>query len=377
MNSTPKLGTLANDLDSIPMESPPSPSLFGPNGPFERVTRQRGKVAIGVDDHGSSDTTIQASVLGDERSDDQSTLGQDSDGWFVVDFDGKRSSQILDSQPRVEFGQFNSPTPPLSSQPKGENRNGNTFSHRRGDGPRGSRDTRRGSVSESLNGNGPYRHTSQTYMGGNGGGNSRRGGASRGAGQRGHSRSGSGYGGNNNRSFSGPNFQQATPQMQSMRGYAPSPYEANDPYAYSMMGMDYTHYYVNPASAGVYPYSQYPSPYSGYPMPAFSPAGYGSQSSATAPPMGGAAPPIPTPVTQLPYQLDALRFWLLGQVRDMLYDDYLNPETYECCQIEYYFSMQNLATDVFLRRQVSTCCVPIYDSVTDHHYVHRWMAKAG
>ncbi|KAF8325851.1 uncharacterized protein EI90DRAFT_2931249 [Cantharellus anzutake] len=44
-------------------------------------------------------------------------------------------------------------------------------------------------------------------------------------------------------------------------------------------------------------------------------------------------PPIPTPVTKPGFPLDPPRFYLLGQ-------------------IEYYFSVQNLATDLFLRRQM-------------------------
>jgi la-related protein 1 len=44
-------------------------------------------------------------------------------------------------------------------------------------------------------------------------------------------------------------------------------------------------------------------------------------------------PPPPLPVTQVA-NIDALRYYVLGQV-------------------EYYFSMQNLAMDFFLRQQVS------------------------
>ncbi|EJT99218.1 winged helix DNA-binding domain-containing protein [Dacryopinax primogenitus] len=43
--------------------------------------------------------------------------------------------------------------------------------------------------------------------------------------------------------------------------------------------------------------------------------------------------PIPTPVTQLSFPLDMLRYYLLGQV-------------------EYYFSLHNLVNDVFLRNQM-------------------------
>lgn len=67
------------------------------------------------------------------------------------------------------------------------------------------------------------------------------------------------------------------------------------------------------------------------------------------PPMQALSPqpsirhPIPAPITVLSFPLDPTRRYLLGQV-------------------EYYFSLQNLASDFFLRKQVSRSC--IYDILT-------------
>lgn len=76
-------------------------------------------------------------------------------------------------------------------------------------------------------------------------------------------------------------------------------------------------------------YSYYPMPPAGFVMPV-------DPSHATYPGMPmyarGTLPPPPLPVTQVP-NLDPLRYWVLGQV-------------------EYYFSMQNLAMDFFLRQQM-------------------------
>lgn len=54
-------------------------------------------------------------------------------------------------------------------------------------------------------------------------------------------------------------------------------------------------------------------------------------------------PPMPIPVTIPPFQLDPLRFYLLGQ-------------------LEYYFGIQNLAMDFFLRQQVRSplCFAPFF-----------------
>ncbi|KAG8900394.1 hypothetical protein FRB99_006087 [Tulasnella sp. 403] len=61
-----------------------------------------------------------------------------------------------------------------------------------------------------------------------------------------------------------------------------------------------------------------------YPIPAYPPnTSYGS------------APPVPSPVTNVGYPLDNVRYLLLGQV-------------------EYYFSVQNMSSDLFLRKQMDS-----------------------
>ncbi|CEL63325.1 putative HTH La-type RNA-binding protein C1527,03 OS=Schizosaccharomyces pombe (strain 972 / ATCC 24843) GN=SPAC1527.03 PE=1 SV=1 [Rhizoctonia solani AG-1 IB] len=45
--------------------------------------------------------------------------------------------------------------------------------------------------------------------------------------------------------------------------------------------------------------------------------------------------PMPMPITQLPYPVDGLRYYVLGQV-------------------EYYFSIQNMCQDLYLRQQMDT-----------------------
>ncbi|KAF8308210.1 hypothetical protein DL93DRAFT_1948320 [Clavulina sp. PMI_390] len=233
VNSTPKLhlGTLPNGtagatLGELPMGSPPSPSMFGPNGPFERMTKQRGKVAIPQAENPSTSSFASSSAQNafDSTKDVPSTipaaaLGQDAEGWFTID--GKRSSLMLDTwkptQPAVEFGTFDAPTPaPPSASSAGSSSHMSGYGGRRqgGAGPmtRTSSNSRRGSMSENTNGHIPYRQSNQS-VGGMGGLGGRRpgGGATNGRNQRvgggQHSRSASTS--NNNyasgqRSMSGP-----------------------------------------------------------------------------------------------------------------------------------------------------------------------------
>ncbi|CAE6533389.1 unnamed protein product [Rhizoctonia solani] len=58
---------------------------------------------------------------------------------------------------------------------------------------------------------------------------------------------------------------------------------------------------------------------------------YGPPPPPAAPPTTGA--PLPMPITQLPYPVDGLRYYVLGQV-------------------EYYFSIQNMCQDLYLRQQM-------------------------
>jgi len=92
---------------------------------------------------------------------------------------------------------------------------------------------------------------------------------------------------------------------------------------------------TSPGSA-VYSYAQpyYGSPYH-YPIitGGFVPPADGNLEAYGQANYGGGAAPFPRPVTQIA-GLDTLRSFILGQ-------------------LEYYFSMQNLAMDFFLRQQVS------------------------
>jgi hypothetical protein len=79
---------------------------------------------------------------------------------------------------------------------------------------------------------------------------------------------------------------------------------------------------------------------------------------------GGGAAPFPRPVTQIS-GLDTLRSFILGQ-------------------LEYYFSMQNLAMDFFLRQQVSPIDVHVENRrrdmsliLTRNDRLHRWTIKDG
>lgn len=100
------------------------------------------------------------------------------------------------------------------------------------------------------------------------------------------------------------------PPMPPMEHYG-APYAFN-PYAYGG--------YMPPAPPMWNPYLQYgPVP----PMPPPPPPAI----------LGGTAPP-PVPVTNVGYMLDQMRYYVLGQV-------------------EYYFSVQNMCQDLYLRQQVS------------------------
>jgi la-related protein 1 len=67
----------------------------------------------------------------------------------------------------------------------------------------------------------------------------------------------------------------------------------------------------------------------------------------------GVMPPAPMPQTSAP-NLDPLRFYVLGQVSSVSY--VVKGRKLMSRQVEYYFSMQNLAMDFFLRQQVSLDC---------------------
>jgi hypothetical protein len=301
VNSTPQLGTIPIEPNALPIGSPPSSSLFGPEGPLERVTKQRGKVAIGVNNN--STDLVDVLATNNQRPDSQS-LGQDQDGWFVVDVAGRRNSLLLDSRPRLEFGRFDSPNPPLPPNTRNDHhRSGSMAQTRRvliGDTPKSARETRRGSTPDNFGTALSHRNTSHAHVSSG----TRRGGGGRGA--RAHHRTGPGHG--SARSISGPNYR-PPPHALAIRGYGPAPFDPSDPYGYQMMGLEYPPYYLPPEPLPMPPYM---GPYAGYPPPAVAP-GYGPPNGAA--PIVPAGPPIPMPSTPTANQLDPLRFWLLGQVR--------------------------------------------------------------
>lgn len=69
----------------------------------------------------------------------------------------------------------------------------------------------------------------------------------------------------------------------------------------------------------------------------YHPGGYEVYQYTSFPPPPALYPPVPHPVSQLPFQLDPTRYYLLGQ-------------------LEYYLSPQNMAQDFYLRQQASVAC---------------------
>ncbi|KAG8771167.1 hypothetical protein FRC12_003808 [Ceratobasidium sp. 428] len=95
--------------------------------------------------------------------------------------------------------------------------------------------------------------------------------------------------------------------------------------------------YPSPSMPWFNPYAY--GPYAPPPPPMWNPyAPYGGMPPMPPPPppaiMGGTAPP-PIPITNVGYMLDSTRYYVLGQV-------------------EYYFSVQNMCQDLYLRQQASS-----------------------
>lgn len=293
VNSSPKIETAGLELESNTPQSPPFGTVV------ERVTRQRGKFGIGIDQPNN-------------RSEGQSTLGQDQDGWFVVDMEATRAAQLSGDQPKLEFGHFGQSTSQRhdSRNPRGH-RGEQIGIHK------SPRDGRRSSFGENI-GNGvgggsSYRHGGPGFPS-NPSGGSRRGG--RGGSRGGYSGNRSGY----HRSSISGSYRPPLPPLQHP-SYS-SPFEVIDPYAAPFGTDPYHPYYLSPTSPSYStPMSSfgppYAGPYGGYPLPARTPGGmYGT----AVPPTGPTAvpPPIPMPVTIPTFPLDALRFYLLGQVSAFL-----------------------------------------------------------
>ncbi|KAG8965387.1 hypothetical protein FRC03_000562 [Tulasnella sp. 419] len=125
-----------------------------------------------------------------------------------------------------------------------------------------------------------------------------------------------------------PTTSQMPPQVDPSQ-YPPTPQMVSNPYApYGM--------YPPPVQQPPYMPYMYGQPVAyGPPLPMPPVVGQQQQQINGVAPGGGFGAPIPMPLTYPGYQLDPLRLYLLGQ-------------------IEYYFSIQNLAKDVFLRNQMDT-----------------------
>lgn len=354
INATPKLATAR----ASPVGSPPSPSMFGPGGPFERVTKQRGKLAIGVEGNAPvEDSTAPqlaegaAATVTDDQSDTQSTLGRDPDGWFVVSDSARPNSLHLDSQPqqRLEFGHFGVTVGPSSSVPpsRAESRSSaghgqsysytstrryNQHQHQNSDGSYRSntKDNRRGSFSGDVNGNSSYRSASQSQYGGPTNPN-RRNGTGRGGrgGPNNRSTGASGYnGGGRSMSTSNPSGYRNNQHQNPYNPYSPTHRNASSNYRSPQSAFDPSdpqQAMYGPPLGAVNPYyspsglyspmipSPYMNPYAPYPYAAAQNP-YVSPTPGAVPGQTPGVPPIPMPATQTAYGLDPLRYWLLGQV---------------------------------------------------------------
>ena len=183
---------------------------------------------------------------------------------------------------------------------------------------------------ERESGEGPQdRPRRPSFNGGHERGSYERGGYERGGylGRRGRgSNPNGGYGrGGYGRGFSRGGYGQYPRQHQ---------YSATPPGQFSQLPSNTTHGYSPDQS--VYflpPPPPPPPPPSGF--GSYLPGGYEVYQYPSFPPPPALYPPVPQPISQLPFAIDPTRYYLLGQ-------------------LEYYLSPQNMAQDFYLRRQAST-----------------------
>lgn len=346
INTTPKLGSARMN----PIGSPPSPSLFGPAGPYERVTKQRGKVAIGLDGGSSPHGAISQAT---ESSQGATLLasGNDAERWFVVADSTTTTERLnslqLESHPQqpLEFGRFSSaatssatPSTPASlSQSLAESRNstgqdqsssGKWSTQPSNADPRNFRGKPLGLQS--------YRSNQPGYVGVN----DQQSGGRRNMSHRTNGRNGPNYrlngGGSNGGSGGGRT-------MSNPSGFRQNQHQPSNAYISNSV---HSGPYANPRSAS-YPYDGYnPQQPVGYgtpplvptapnqfhqtnsmyhnpqmaPNPYMTPYGTYPYSPYTPPLTKDASPqtpatlPIPMPASPTPFGLDPLKYWLLGQV---------------------------------------------------------------
>ena len=109
-------------------------------------------------------------------------------------------------------------------------------------------------------------------------------------------------------------------------------YSATPPGQFSQLPPHATHGYSPDQSVYFLPPPPQPPPPS---FGSYHPGGYEVYQYPSFPPPPALYPPVPQPVSQLPFPLDPTRYYLLGQ-------------------LEYYLSPQNMAQDFYLRQQAST-----------------------
>lgn len=144
-------------------------------------------------------------------------------------------------------------------------------------------------------------------------------------------------------------------------GSHPPPMSATDgPYTPHPQQPQYPPYmYGPPPTSGYYPPYPYMVPY----MPPM-PVGYAPTPFPPPPTSapGTSTPPMPMPLTNPGYTLDPNRFYLLGQV-SIKHHFRLTLLAYSplTSQVEYYFSVQNFLSDLFLRKQVRSPSLSLWD----------------
>ena len=145
-----------------------------------------------------------------------------------------------------------------------------------------------------------------------------------------------GYGRGYGRGFSRGGYSQYPRQQQQQQPQQPQQqqqqqYSATPPGQFSPLPPHATHGYSPDQSVYFLPPPPPPPPSFG----SYHPGGYEVYQYATFPPPPALYPPVPQPVSQLPFPLDPTRYYLLGQ-------------------LEYYLSPQNMAQDFYLRQHAST-----------------------
>jgi hypothetical protein len=143
------------------------------------------------------------------------------------------------------------------------------------------------------------------------------------------SRRGRGFNGGYGRGY-GRGFQRGglSPYPRHQHQYSPTP-----PGQFSQLPPHATHGYSPDQS--VYFLPPPPPPPAPPSFGSYLPGGYEVYQYPSFPPPPALNPPVPQPVSQLPFSLDPTRYYLLGQ-------------------LEYYLSSQNMAQDFYLRQQAST-----------------------